>query len=108
MGRVKSDNRYLGVSSGFDTRWVHSTNTSFTIAKKTGEPFVLVRMIISNTSASAITLTDTGDTNHAARVIANPKASISEGTYTFMLPLDGSLRVDNPGGSDLTIVYSNN
>lgn len=113
MSEVKSDNRHLSILTGYGTRWAHNTgNTSTaqptTYANKAGEPFVLRRLVINTSSASAITLTDTGNATNSARVIANLKASVSEGTYSYDLPLLGSLKVDNPGGSDLTIVFANN
>lgn len=107
MSRVKSDNDLLGVLTGHYARWVH-TKGNITIPPKSGTSFVLVKLIINTTSASDITLTDTGDNNHAATVIADIKASVLERTLEYNLPLFGSLKVDNPGGSDLTIVFSNN
>lgn len=113
MSEVKSDNRHLSILTGYGTRWAHNNGniaaaTPTTYANKSGEPFVLNRLIINTSSASAITLTDTGNATNSARVIANIKASISETTLTYNLPLLGSLKVDNPGGSDLTLVFVNN
>lgn len=107
MSRVKSDNFLLGVLTGHNTRWIHTVG-NVTVNAKSGSPFVLLSVIVNSTTASAITLTDTGDANHGARVIANIKASIAEQPIPFNLALFGSLKVDNPGGSDLTITFSNN
>lgn len=108
MSEIKSDNRHLSILVGYGVRWWHGVDPQETLAAKTGEPFVLLSVIVNSTTASAITLTDTGNATNAPRVIANLKASIAEGMYEFNLPLLGSLKVDNPGGSDLTITYVNN
>lgn len=107
MSRVKSDNRLLSILTGHAVRWLHTVGSA-TINAKSGEPFVLLSVVINSTTASAITLTDTGNATNAARVIANLKASVVEGTYEYNLPLLGSLKIDNPGGSDLTVTFSNN
>lgn len=104
MSRVKSDNRLLGLLTGNYSRWDHVVNSK-TISTKSGEPFVLMTVVVNTTSASAITLYDAGDNN---RVIASLKASVIEGDYNYNLPLKGGLKIDNPGGSDLTVVFSNN
>lgn len=107
MSEVKSDNRHLSVLDGYGSRWQHVTG-SVTIAAKTGEPFVLVRLVINTTSATAITLYDTGNATNAQRVIANIKASVVEQELDYNIPLLGSLKIDNAGNSDLTVVFVNN
>lgn len=101
MARVKSDNRHLGILSGYERRWAHNVATA-TYAPRAGEPFVLHKVVINTTSASAILLIDT-----AVGVIATIKASVLEGTFHYDIKLRGSLRVENPGGSDLTVTFSN-
>lgn len=104
MGRVKSDNRLLGQVAGNYNRYRHSAVAeTVTIPPAVGEFVVLERIVIGTTTASAIVVRSSVD-----GVILSLKASISEGTYTFNLPLKGSLIVENPGGSDLLVVFSNN
>lgn len=112
MSRTKSDNKLLGTLTGNYVSWIHNTGNQTsgvpnTIAHKTGEPFVLLSVIVNTTSSSAITLIDAGDSTHAARVVAVLKASIGEQPMNYNLALIGDLKVDNPGNSDLTITYSN-
>lgn len=102
MARPKTDNRHLAILSGYEVRWAHNTATT-TYAAHAGEPFVLGRVIVNTTSASPVVLIDT-----ATGVIASLKASVAEGTYPYNLRLRGNLRVENSGGSDLTITFSNN
>lgn len=106
MGRVKSDNRHLGILSGYECRWRHSgAAETITIAPRSGEPVVLHRIVIGTTTASAIVVRDSVN-----GVISTLKASIAEGTYEYNLKLKigSDLIVENPGGSDITIVFSNN
>lgn len=104
MGRVKSDNRLLGQLTGNYNRFRHSgAAETITIPPATGEFVVLERIVIGTTSASAIVVRSAVD-----GVILTLKASISEGTYTFNLPVRGNLIIENPGGSDLLVVFSNN
>jgi hypothetical protein len=107
MSRVKSDNALLGVLTGHYARWVH-TKGNTTINAKAGTPLVLQRVVINTTAAGDITLTDSGDATHGAEVIADIKASVLEGAIEYHLPLRGNLVVTNAGGSDITIVFSNN
>lgn len=103
MGRVKSDNRLLGQIAGNYNRFKHSAVAeTVTITPASGEFVVLERILIGTTTASAIVIRDTNG------VILTLKASISEGTYTFNIPVKGNLIVENPGGSDILIVFSNN
>lgn len=103
MGRVKSDNRLLGQVAGNYNRYRHSSAAeTVTIAPAAGEFVVLQRIVIGTTTASAITV------RSVEGVLLNLKASISEGTYTFNVPVKGNLIVENPGGSDILIVFSNN
>lgn len=103
MGRVKSDNRLLGQLTGNYSRFRHSSVAeTITVVPASGEFVVLQRIVIGTTTASAIIVRD------ANGVILTLKASISEGTYTFNLPCKGNLTVENPGGSDLLVVFSNN
>lgn len=104
MGRVKSDNRHLGVLSGYEARWEHNDGgRTSTIRPRAGEVVVLHRIVINTTSATAITVRDS--TNGVIAVI---KASVAESTLNYNLKLKGNLIVENAGTSDLTIVYSNN
>lgn len=103
MGRVKSDNRLLGQLTGNYSRFRHSgVAETITIVPASGEFVVLQRIVIGTTTASAVIVRD------ANGVILTLKASISEGTYTFNLLCKGTLTVENPGGSDLLVVFSNN
>lgn len=102
MARVKTDNRHLGILSGYEQRWAHNTATA-TYTAHAGEPFVLNKVVVNTSSSSAVVLVDT-----AVGVIATLKASISEGSYVYHIKLRGNLRVENPGGSDLTVTFSNN
>lgn len=104
MGRVKSDNRLLGQLVGNYNRWRHSAAVeTVTIGRATGEYFILEKILIGTTTASAIIVRDS-----AGGVVLTLKASIAEGTYNFNIPLTGNLIVENPGGSDILIVFSNN
>lgn len=103
MGRVKSDNRHLGILSGYERRWQHLTAAgNTTITPRTGEVVVLHTVIVNTTTATAVILRDS-----AVGVVAILKASIAEGTYTYNLKLKGNLVVENAGGSDLTVTFSN-
>lgn len=103
MARIKSDNRHLGILSGYEARWRHSAVAeTITITPRAGEPVVLHQIIINTTSASAIIVRDS-----AVGVVAGIKASIVEQPMAYYLKLKGNLIVENPGGSDLTIVFSN-
>lgn len=103
MGRVKSDNRLLGQITGNYNRSRHSgVAETITIAPASGEFVILERILIGTTTASAIIVRD------ANGVLSTLKASIAEGTYNFNLPCKGNLIVENPGGSDILIVFSNN
>jgi hypothetical protein len=103
MARVKSDNRHLGILSGYETRWRHSAVAeTVTITPRAGEPAVLHHIVVGTTSSSAIIVRDSIN-----GVILTLKASISEGTYHCAVRIKGNLIVENPGGSDILIVYSN-
>lgn len=103
MGRVKTDNRLLGQLTGNYNRYRHSgVAETVTIPPASGEYVVLQRIIIGTTTASAIIV------RCSDGVVLTLKASIAEGTYTFNLPVRGNLIVENPGGSDILIVFSNN
>lgn len=103
MGRVKSDNRLLGQVAGNYNRYRHSgAAETVTIAPAAGEFVVLQRIVIGTTTASAIIV------RSAEGVILTLKASIVEGTYHFGILVKGNLIVENPGGSDILIVHSNN
>lgn len=107
MGKTKSDNRFLGLLTGHYAQKLHTSALSATIPHKTGEPMVILRVCVNTSTASVITLTDLGTGTHGQEVIASMKASIVEGVYPYGVPCYGDLKIDNPGGSDLTIVYSN-
>lgn len=103
MGAVKSDNRHLAALVGYEGRWLHSgAAETKTITPHGTEPIILHRIVVNTTTASAIIVRDS-----AVGVIATLKASVSEGTYVYAVKLKGNLIVENPGGSDITIVFSN-
>lgn len=103
MGRIKSDNRHLGVLSGYEVRWIHNDGgKTTTVTPHVGEPVVLHGIDVNTTSASAIVVRDS-----AVGVIAVLKASIAEGIYLRPKRLKGNLIVENPGTSDITINFSN-
>jgi hypothetical protein len=103
MARIKSDNRHLAIASGYETRWRHSgAAETVTILPRSGEFVVLHRIIVNTTSASTVNVRDS-----AVGVIGTLKASVAEGTYAYNVRCRGNLIVENPGGSDLTIVFSN-
>jgi hypothetical protein len=110
MGKVQSDNKLLGTLAGFYSEKVH-TDKTYVIQHTKNKPLVLVRVVVNTSSASVVTLRDLGDAEdggtHGPEVIANLKASVAEGTYHYSLPINGDLEIQNPGGSDLTIVFSN-
>jgi len=101
MARIKSDNRHLGILSGYEARWVHNTGNQ-TITPRSGEVIVLHNVVVNTTSGTAIILKDS-----AVGVIASIKASVLEGDFIYNLRLKGNLIIENAGGSDLTITFSN-
>jgi hypothetical protein len=104
MGATQSTNRHAGLLSGYGTRWQHNDGArTSTITPQAGKIVVFHRIIINTTSATAITIRDSVN-----GVIGVLKASVSEGTYVYSLPIKGNLIVENPGTSDITIVFSNN
>lgn len=108
MGKTKSDNRFLGLLTGHYAQKLHTSGNA-TIPHKVTEPMVLLSVVVNTSTASAITITDMGiaGTAHGVEVVAVLKASVAEQTFFYGLPCYGDLKIDNPGGSDLTIVYSN-
>lgn len=103
MGRVKTDNRHLGILTGYEARWVHNDGgRTTTITPRAGEPVVLHRIVVNTTSASVIVVRDSIN-----GVIATLKASVAEQPFDYFLKLKGNLIVENSGTSDITIVYSN-
>jgi hypothetical protein len=103
MGRLKSDNRHLGILSGYEARWLHidaGDTAKKTITPRAGEPVVLHRIVL-NTNGQAVTVRDS-----ATGVIASLAGDAPEGTFRYNLKLKGNLIVEN-GGSDLTVVFSN-
>lgn len=104
MGRLKSDNRHLGTLSGYEGRWIHSTAATVTIRPRSGENVVLHSIFIGTTSATAIIIRDSVD-----GVMSTLKASIPEGFYPLnvALKVGRNLVIENPGGSDLLIRFSN-
>lgn len=104
MGQVQSDNRHLGLISGYGARWIHNDGSkTTTVTPKAGQIVVFHRIVVNTTAASAITIRDS-----SVGVIAVLKASIAEGSYLYNLPLKGNLVVEVAGASDVTIVFSNN
>jgi hypothetical protein len=101
MGRTKSENRFAGVQTGFYSRWQHVTGNA-TISPRAGEIVVLHSVNVNTTTASPVILRDS-----AVGVIATIAASAVGQTFAYMLPLRGDLIIENPGGSDLTITFSN-
>lgn len=106
MGRLKTDNRHLGTISGYEGRWRHSGKAeTITIPPRSGENVVLHSITIGTTTASAIVIRDSVD-----GVMLTLKASIPEGPYPLnvSLKVGRSLIIENPGGSDILIRFSNN
>lgn len=102
MARIKSDNRHLAILTGYETRHRHSAVAeTVTIAPRSGEFVVLHGILLGSTTASAIVVRD------ADGVKVTLKASVAEGPYPFNIKCKGSLIVENPGGSDILIVFSN-
>lgn len=101
MGRTKSDNRLLSIAAGFSSRWDHHTGGTKTYTPRTGESVVLHRIIINTTSASAIIIRDS-----AVGVIATIAASTAAGDISYGITCRGNLVIENPGNSDLTVVFS--
>jgi len=62
----------------------------------------LKKIVIGETSAGAITISDTSGSN----VIAVLKANIVEGEYEFDIAVAQGLRIVTAGASKLTAVYS--
>lgn len=103
MGRLKSDNRHLGILSGYEVRWRNSkVAETVTITPRGGEVVVLHGIDVNTTTATAIVVRDS-----SVGTIGTLKASIAEGPYLGPLKVKGNLVVENPGGSDITIRYSN-
>lgn len=103
MARIQSDNRQLGILGGSETRWYNSkVAETKTISPRAGSVVILHRIVVNSTTASAISIRDSG-----TGTIGTLKASVAENTYRYGVPCRGNLVIDNPGGSDLTIVFSN-
>lgn len=103
MGRLKSDNRHLGILSGYEARWLHlgaGDTATKTVSPRAGEPVVLHRVVL-NTNGALVTLRDS-----ATGVIGVIALDAPESTLDYGIKLKGNLIVEN-GGSDLTIVFSN-
>lgn len=101
MARLKSDNRHLGILSGYEARWMHAPSGTVTIAPRAGEPVVLHKVVL-NTNGGALVLRDS-----AVGVIATIALDAPEGTFWYGLKLKGSLIVENPSGTDATVIFSN-
>lgn len=63
----------------------------------------LIRIIVTETSAGAITAYDNDEAS--GTVIALLKASIAEGTYDFDVDFKNGLTIVTAGASKLTVVY---
>ena len=103
MGRVKSDNRHLGILSGYEGRWVHlgaGDTATKTISPRSGEPVVLHRIVL-NTNGALVTLRDS-----SVGVIGVIALDAPEQPFEYALKLRGNLVIEN-GGSDITVVFSN-
>ncbi len=103
MARVKSDNRHLGILSGYERRWMHlgaGDTATRTIAPRSGESVVL-HTITLNTNGALVTLRDS-----LTGVIAVIALDAPEGDFDYNLKLKGSLIIEN-GGSDITVGFSN-
>lgn len=74
-----------------------STGTT-TAVKTTGG--VLVRIIVGETAAGAITVNDGVGTK------AVLKASVAEGTYEFGIAMSGKIEVVTAAASKITVVYN--
>ena len=66
----------------------------------------LVRIIIGETAAGAISLID--NTSGTTANIGTLKASIAEGTYEFGISFGAGLRIVTAGASKITVVYAKN
>ncbi len=103
MGRIKTDNRHLGILSGYEARWKHfgaGDTATYTISPRAGEPVVL-HSVVLNTNGGVVILRDSSN-----GVIASIAADAPESTLGYFLRLKGNLIVEN-GGSDFTITFSN-
>lgn len=103
MGRLKSDNRHLGILSGYEKRWKHlgaGDTATYTITPRSGEPVVL-HSVVLNTNGALVTLRDS-----SVGVIGVIALDAPEGNLDYNLKLKGNLIIEN-GGSDLTVTFSN-
>ena len=102
MGAVQSDNRHLGILSGFGSEWEHGEpGETVTIVPRTGQIVVLHRIVL-NTNGGLVTVRDS-----AAGVIGTIALDAPEGPFEYQIPLKGNLIVEVGSTSDVTIVHSN-
>lgn len=101
MGAVQSDNRLLSILAGFGSQYIHSDGgETTTITPKSGQTVTLQKILL-NTNGAAVIIRDTSG------VIGVIAADAPEQTFPYALPVNGTLYVENPGASDITIVFTN-
>jgi len=81
----------------FIPKYISTQTTTIITTKDTG---ILHSVVIGETSAGAITISDGTGT------IAVLKASIAEGTYLFDVAYQGNLTVVTAGASKITVSYN--
>lgn len=84
-----------------------STATTTDVSGNGTVPFtgVLVRIIVGETAAGAITVYD-AVSGATTTTIAVLKASIAEGTYEFGINVSKGIQVTTAGASKITVVYA--
>lgn len=78
-------------------------STATTTQVYTG-PCKLVRVIVGETAAGAITIED-DNASVTGPTVAVLKASIAEGVYDFDVAMSNGIKVTTAGASKITVVY---
>lgn len=79
-------------------------STATTTQVYTG-PCSLVRVIVGETAAGAITIED-DNASVSGPTVAVLKASIAEGSYEFGIAMTNGIKVTTAGASKVTVVYA--
>lgn len=97
MHEYRDNYKYLYIST--------ATTTPVTGNVTTPVPGSLIRIVVTETSAGAITIYDAvaGSTTTTVGVL---KASIAEGTYEFNCRIAQGIQIVTAGASKVTVIYA--
>lgn len=91
-----------GLRDNYQYTYISTQTTTVVDAAGQGQ---LVRIVLGETAAGAITIYD-AVSGATTTTIAVLKASIAEGTYEFGIQYKAGLQIVTAGASKLTVVYS--